>query len=289
MEYQEIEKLRNEIKKKIKMVFEVEYDSKFTRFRSTKFLLLETLIAMVFLSLFFKPAFFNLPQAFSFLLMQSIFAITFIVFPINIVLGILHNLQVKKALKRGKLTDDLLLLIDIEKRIFEKNINSSVEIEKLPTKKEIILLSSSFPQYVVFGPRGETYTMGKDKEIRIYCTQDFLGYQGKLLVIEKELEFDIKHEIKLIYDEHEWILFINNEEMSLAELNETNTLKLLKQYAEIFSLDGHVYIIMTKRRARRYFFIIISEYLPLEFEGYSLLPGFINFSLELIKVIHDAF
>ena len=289
MEYQEIEKLRNEIKKKIKRVFEVKYDPRFTLFRSTKFLLIETLIAMIFLSLFFKPIFLDLSQAFSFLLMQSIFAITLIVFPINIVLGILHNLQVKKALEREKLADDVLLLIDIEKSAFEKNMNHSIEIERLPTEKEIILLSSSFPQYVVFGPRGETYTMGKDKKIRIYCIQDFLGYQGKLLVVEKELEFDIKHEIKLIYDEHKWILFINNEETDLAELNETNTLKLLNQYAEMFSLDGHVYIIMTKKRAKKYLFIIISEYLPLEFEGYSLLPEFISFSLELTKVIHDAF
>ncbi|MGQ4833444.1 MAG: hypothetical protein ACP6IS_06100 [Candidatus Asgardarchaeia archaeon] len=286
----QISKTRIQLENALKEIHTHYEKSSLSWLKSIKVVLLEIPLASIAWAMFFPIPYTNIPLSLSSILIHILIATTLLVVPVNLIVGAYQQYRIKSLAKHKNIFTYIDKLNTLEKEYFERYLGAQLQLIRKPKKSQILSLSISFPEYLVYGPRDVSFC-DKSGTLCIDFTQDFLGVQGRLLVVKKNID-DIDstvNEVRLVYTEHKWEIFINTLFADSNAFAETYTFSLLKRYAEMYSLSGFVHILFKKIQKNKWtLFVIIEDYLPVPFDGYKYFNDFIDKAIGVIKILLEA-
>jgi len=292
MEPTYISELRQEIKSELQKFSKDRLLKKLSSvFLGYKFVIGEFVIATVLVSELFLGINNTLLGGFSNIFLFAMISLLILV-PVNAALSYIHFNFFKKRWVTSVVGPKTADLVKLEMDEFEKNLGLETSKVYLPNLNYLASLAYFSQEYLLFGPRNERLNGVLDKiEIKIHTSQDYLGYEGRLLVItlisDNEDASSIKCDIS--YQEKEYSAYTSTKKLAGC-LTVPEIKDFVISFFEVFSLRSQGWIKIAecdKSKQKIKIDIIIDDYLPLSTVLYSELKKYLNFFgksfLDMIK------
>jgi len=284
MEPTYISELRQEIKSELQK-FSKDHALKrlASVFLSYKFVIGEFVIATVLVSELFFGLDNTLFGGFSNIFLFTMIALLILV-PVNATLSYIHFNIFKKKWMTSVVGTKTADLVKLEIKEFEKNLGLKESNVYIPDLNYLASLAYFSQEFLLFGPRNERIEGILDEMIvRINTSQDYLGYEGRLLVINlissnnggtSSIRCDVS------YQEKEYTVYASTKK--LTDCLATPEIKdFIISFFEVFSLRSQGWIKITEynesKKKKIKIDIIIDDYLPLSTALYAELKKYLKF------------